>query len=247
MISIITPCFNSEKTIRNTIESVVNQTYRDIEYIIVDGKSSDGTLNIIKEYSEKYDFIKYISEKDNSMTEALNKGFKMGTGEFICSINADDCYELDAIEKVINAFMINKCDVVVGNTKFVKNEKVIANTLPKFMCNEFLFNILDCSAPECSMFFRNEVIVKENYFDETYKYTQDYELYLRLMRKGYKFYYLNEFLSKFYISDDQYSTKLYDLMIEEACSYNKYPTMFKLLKKTKVNSLIKYACRWAKR
>ena len=247
MISIITPCYNSEKTIEDTIKSVINQTYENIEYIIVDGKSTDRTLDIIKYYCDKYDFIKFISEKDKSMTEALNKGFKMATGEYICSVNADDCYELDAIEKVVSTFENQKCDVVVGNTKFVKDAKIISNTLPKFMCNEFLFNILDCSAPECSIFFRRAVIVKENFFNEKYKYTQDYELYLRLINKEYKFYYLNEFLSKFYISEEQYSTKVYDLMIEEACSYNKHPFIFKLLKKTKVNSLIKYLCGWARK
>ena len=88
-ISIITVCFNSEKTIEDTIKSVLKQSYKNYEYIIVDGKSTDNTLNIIKKYEGKFDGrLKYISEKDKGIYDAMNKGIKMSAGDIIGLINS---------------------------------------------------------------------------------------------------------------------------------------------------------------
>ena len=97
-ISIITPCLNSAKTIRQTIESVLNQTYQDIEYIIVDGASTDGTLEIIQEYEDQFQGrMQYVSEPDNGIYDAMNKGIRMSHGNVIGIINSDDFYEEDAV------------------------------------------------------------------------------------------------------------------------------------------------------
>ena len=96
LVSIITPSYNQGRFIRQTIESVLNQKYPNIEYIIVDGGSSDNTLEIIKEYEGK---IKWISEKDNGQSDAINKGFSMANGEIIAWLNSDDIYLEDAIQK----------------------------------------------------------------------------------------------------------------------------------------------------
>ncbi len=93
-VSIVTPCLNSEKTIRDTIESVLYQTYKNIEYIIVDGSSTDNTVKIIKEYLPKFHGrMKFVSEKDNGIYNAMNKGIKMSSGNIIGIINSDDYYE----------------------------------------------------------------------------------------------------------------------------------------------------------
>ncbi len=100
-ISIITPCLNSEKTIRDTMESVLHQTYKNIEYIIVDGGSEDRTLEIIHEYEHLFNGrLKYISEKDNGIYDAMNKGIRQSKGKLIGIIGSDDYYETDAVEKV---------------------------------------------------------------------------------------------------------------------------------------------------
>ena len=103
-ITIITANFNREKTLARTIESVLNQTHNQVEYIIIDGKSSDSSLEIIESYREKfkekgYEY-KYISERDSGIYNAMNKGIRMATGDIIGIIGSDDWYELEALEKV---------------------------------------------------------------------------------------------------------------------------------------------------
>ena len=105
LISIITVCFNSSKTIRQTIESVLNQTYTNIEYILVDGKSTDNTVAIIEEYAPQFTakgiVYRWVSEPDAGIYDAMNKGIKLATGEWIGIINSDDWYELDACENML--------------------------------------------------------------------------------------------------------------------------------------------------
>lgn len=104
-ISIITVCFNSEKTIKDTIESVLNQTYPNIEYIIIDGNSVDKTIDIIKSYESSFEqkgiSIHWISETDNGIYSAMNKGFALSNGELIGILNSDDWYSREAVSKIV--------------------------------------------------------------------------------------------------------------------------------------------------
>ena len=103
-VSVITVCFNSEKTIERTIKSVIGQTYSNIEYIIVDGASTDSTVDIVNEYIEQGYSIIFSSEKDNGIYDAMNKGILKSSGEIISIINSDDWLEEDAIEQVVNEY-----------------------------------------------------------------------------------------------------------------------------------------------
>lgn len=246
MISIVTPCRNAEKTIKRTIESVISQGIEDYEYIIVDGLSDDTTIDIVKEYVKRNTKIKYISERDKSMTEALNKGFRMATGEIVCSINADDEYLPGALKQVEKIFSKKCIDVLIGSTNFIKNDKLFFSTFPKYMTNRFMLNAFDCSAPESSVFFKKSAVENAGYFDERYKYTQDYELYIRLASKGYIFEFTKEIISNFYLSTEQYSTVAYEDMLNEACLYNEYPILFKWLKISHLNNMIKRLLGWTK-
>lgn len=105
LISIITVVFNGEKYLQQTIDSVYNQTYKNIEYIIIDGGSTDGTLDIIKQNANK--ISKWISEPDNGLYDAMNKGSKMATGDLVGTINSDDWYELDAVETIVKSYIKN--------------------------------------------------------------------------------------------------------------------------------------------
>ena len=101
-VTVITPCYNSEKTIRRTIESVLNQTYSNIEYLIIDGASTDNTVSIAKEYEEAFQGrMKIVSEPDDGIYYAMNKGISMATGELIGIVNSDDYYEKEAVALMV--------------------------------------------------------------------------------------------------------------------------------------------------
>lgn len=115
-ISIITVCFQAEKTIRQTIESVLSQTYPDIEYIIIDGASTDGTLQIIQEYRSRIATV--LSEKDKGLYDAMNKGLKLATGDYIYFLNADDLlYEEDTLSKAFSK--CSHADIIYGEAMFI--------------------------------------------------------------------------------------------------------------------------------
>jgi len=124
-ISIVTVSYNSESTIKQTIESVLNQTYTNLEYIIVDGASKDDTVKIAESYiplfSERNIEYKIISEKDNGIYDAMNKGAALATGEFVAMLNSDDWYEPDAVETVVNTYKETPFDMFYADIRIIKN------------------------------------------------------------------------------------------------------------------------------
>lgn len=129
LVTIITPVFNGVNYIRETIDSVLNQTYKNIEYIIVDGGSTDGTVDIIKEYNRELKF--WISEKDMGMYDALCKGFKKSTGSIVGYINAGDILNHKAIQIVVEQFLSNNVKWLTGmRTVCNENSEIISCDLP---------------------------------------------------------------------------------------------------------------------
>lgn len=126
LVSIITVCYNSEKTIRRTIESVLGQTWQKIEYIVVDGLSTDHTPDILREYEEKFREKGYsyrvIREKDNGIYDAMNKGIRMATGELVGLINSDDWYESIAVQTAAEAYGRERYDMFYGDIHLVKGD-----------------------------------------------------------------------------------------------------------------------------
>lgn len=124
LVTILTPAFNSEKTIRKTMESVLNQTYPYIEYIILDGESKDGTVEIANEFISQFEkkgySIRIISEPDKGMYDALNKGASLANGELVGQINSDDWYENNAVETMVNLYREKKYDVAWGSIRIKK-------------------------------------------------------------------------------------------------------------------------------
>ena len=123
-ISVVTVCYNSEKTIEQTIESVLNQTYTDVEYIIVDGKSTDHTIEIAERYREKFaeKGMEYhiISERDKGIYDAMNKGARLATGKLVSMLNSDDWYEPNALETVVNTYKEEPFDMFYGDIRIIK-------------------------------------------------------------------------------------------------------------------------------
>jgi glycosyltransferase involved in cell wall biosynthesis len=124
LVSIITVCFNSEKTIRKTLESVLAQTYRNLEYLIIDGKSTDGTLEILESYRDAFAdagiSYRVVSEPDEGIYDAMNKGIRMATGRLIGIINSDDWYEPIAVETAVNTNREEPYDLFYGDINLIR-------------------------------------------------------------------------------------------------------------------------------
>ena len=178
--SIITVCFNSEKTIKRTIESVLNQTIDDYEYLIIDGGSKDATLDIINSYSEKFNGkLKVISEQDNGIYDAMNKGISLAKGNLIGMVNSDDFYEPNTLEIVNEAYDQNiDYQVIYGFQRCLnmgKEERIV------FYNHSFLDKQM-ITHPTC--FVSRNVYEKFGVFDLKYKSSADYDFMLRLFHTG---------------------------------------------------------------
>ena len=121
-ISIITATYNSEATIADTINSVLSQNYSDIEYLVIDGGSSDGTLDIVKANAPRFDGkLRWVSESDRGIYDAMNKGIRMATGDIIGILNSDDYYTSnDVLSTYAEAFKTSKVDAVYGDIHFIR-------------------------------------------------------------------------------------------------------------------------------
>ena len=176
-VSIITVCFNSSKTLEKTFQSVTNQSYRNVEYIVVDGGSSDNTLNIIEKYSGC--ITNYISEPDKGLYDALNKGIAMATGDIIGILNSDDFFVDNFVLENIAKFHIkNSIDASVGNiTQFNNDDKVIR----KYSAQSWSPNKLKLGfmPPHPAIFFKRDLF--ENYGNYRLDFISgaDYELIIR--------------------------------------------------------------------
>lgn len=180
-ISIITPTKNSAATIRDTIESVISQTGVIKEYIIIDGMSTDGTLDIISEYNEEIDSI--ISENDSGLYHAINKGIFKASGDIIAILNSDDIYtDNDCLSSVINTFKTTETQIVYGNISIVDNQNE-NKVIRKWTSHEFDRSKVKWGwcPPHPGFFVTKEMYLKYGNFDTKYKISADYDLMLRFI------------------------------------------------------------------
>jgi glycosyltransferase len=182
-ISIITACRNSEATIETAIRSVLEQSGIDLEYIIIDGASSDNTLRIIDRYRDR--ISKIISEKDSGIYFALNKGVSLATGDVVGLLHSDDFYSGPSIlSKVINLFSQTGCDAVYGDLQYVdrnNTDKVIRNW-KSGACRENIF-LSGWMPPHPAFFVKRDCYNKYGLFNTDFKSAADYELMLRFIHK----------------------------------------------------------------
>ncbi|EKE24945.1 MAG: glycosyl transferase family protein [uncultured bacterium] len=186
-ISIITPSYNQAQFIERTIQSILSQSHNDIEYIVMDGGSTDGTVDILKKYSDK---IIWKSEKDKGQSDAINKGLKMATGEIVAFLNSDDTYEPGALEAVADFFKLNpdkkwiygKCKIINENDQEIRKPITIYKNLllRKFSYSKLLTENF-ISQP--ATFWRKELHDEFGYFDENEHFCMDYEFWLRIGKK----------------------------------------------------------------
>lgn len=178
-ISIITVSYNSANTIAKTIKSIENQTYQDIEYIIIDGASTDHTLTIVNKYSHVV--TKVFSEKDKGLYYAMNKGIKLSTGDVIGILNSDDFYKNKfVIQKIANEFEIKDVDMVYGNIDYInKDEKIVRF----WKSNKFKSFKKGWHPPHPSLFVKKTIYEKYGFFDTDFKIAADFELMLRFFER----------------------------------------------------------------
>lgn len=193
-ISIITICFNSEKTIFKTLESVKKQSFNNIEHIIIDGASNDKTLKICKEYSNS---IKIISEQDNGVYDAFSKGLKLATGEIIGFLNSDDIfYNENSIQDIVDAFSNNETDIVYGNLDYVNKEgKVIRNWISRPYEKGLVKKAWMPAHP--TFYCKKEVYDRLGGYNDSFKIAGDFELCLRFLEiNNIPSFYLNKKIVK---------------------------------------------------
>ncbi len=197
-ISIITVVYNNEKTIQDAMQSVLGQTYKNIEYVIIDGSSKDNTVNLIKEYKDQLGH--FVSEKDNGLYDAMNKGIQACTGDVIGILNSDDLYQdSQVIAAVMEEFKNDKVlDIVYGDLVYVKSNDtntIVRNWKSKEYYKRFFENAN--VPPHPALFVRSKVYKEAGLFDLQFKLAADYELMLRMFKKhNFKSKYINRLIIK---------------------------------------------------
>ena len=193
-ISIITICYNSADTIEDTIKSVIAQNYSDLEYIIIDGGSEDGTLDIVEKYKDK--IAKVVSEPDKGIYDAMNKGIGVASGEVVGILNSDDFYHHDTVLlEVAKLFESSKAGAVYGNISYVdrddKDKEVRfwrAGEYKKFKLNSGWI------MPHPAFFVRKSLYQNYGKFNLDFRIAADYELMLRFLLKGINMVYIDKSL-----------------------------------------------------
>ncbi len=241
-LSIITICYN-QPDIEQTCQSVINQSWRDFEWIVIDGGSTDGTLEILKKYKDK--ITKLVSEKDNGRYNAMNKGIRLCSGDFISFLNGGDSYfDNDALKNVFEKNEYNEC-VLYGNVLIMQSENTLSENnnirkLPEKLPKDFF--VYDCICHQ-STFISKSLFDKYGLYDETYQIISDREKWLLFTKNNVEFRYIDLTISNFKndgISSLEKHQKLYKKERRKILS-NYYPKSHRFKTKLKkILTLLKY-------
>lgn len=202
-ISIVTPSYNQVEFIEETIQSVINQNYDDVEHIVIDGGSTDGTVSILKKYSH----LKWTSQKDLGQSNALNKGFQKVTGDIVAWLNSDDYYENNVFGNIMQYFEMNSdCMFLYGDITFVDRKRRLLGLISGDTMN--YENLVKCPdivrQPSC--FWRRKIMQELGGIDENLQLVMDFDYFLRITKK-YPIHYINRNLSyyRYYVENKSLS------------------------------------------
>ncbi len=197
-LTVVTVCFNSEKTLDRCIKSVVSQLTPEVEYLIIDGASADRTMEIVQKYAKDGN-LRYVSEKDNGIYDAMNKGIRNAHGQWIWFINSDDYISEGLIEVILSAIHSNtNVDCIYGNMEYIRNidgkqyleVKVAPDNIDKIK--------LDMVIGHPSTICRVTSLKEISGFDINFKIAADWDLFLRMFNKGLTFVHVDKTFSRFY-------------------------------------------------
>lgn len=197
-ISIVTPTFNQAAYLEKTINSVLNQDYPNLEYIIIDGGSTDGSVEIIKKFANRITY--WISEPDFGQSDALNKGFSKSTGDILGYINSDDLYSLTTFNKISTYFTLNPdIDLIYGNSVIIDDKDKVIGMIPAlpFNLKEHLNGVF--SIPQPSSFWRREVLENVKGFNINNHSCMDGEFFAYAAARNFRFKKVDVILSQFRI------------------------------------------------
>lgn len=214
-ISIVTVCYNAEQVIEETIKSVLKQTYQNIEYIIVDGASKDGTLDIIRKYeSEKR--IRFISEPDKGIYDAMNKGSRRATGDYVQFLNAGDTLANEyVVEKVVRQIEESLADIVYGDIIYQYPDGSTNRRVYGQFCSSLFYYLSGDCINHQAMFAKRECFDKHP-FDLAYRICADREWMLCLKKEGYTFKAMNMLICAYSLDESSASIQNSDIYFEEA-------------------------------
>lgn len=234
-ISIITICFNAEKIIEDTLKSVVNQTFTDIQYIVIDGGSTDSTLDILGKYKEKIDIL--ISEPDNGIYNAMNKGIKFVEGDYILFLNAGDkIYDSDTLQKVFTCIQKNPTkEFFYGDVEILSgNKRHSIRRFKKKLTKSALSELNICHQ---SIFYKHSLFQEYGLYDESLKIYADYDYNLKIiLAKKVSYKHLGEITSSFSLGGISTQKENYQERLKEKTKVKKkyFNPMFLLLEDFKV-------------
>lgn len=192
-VSIITASLNNNEFVNNAINSIIKQDYSNIEHIIVDGFSKDGSLETLRDYESKNHKVKLILKKNYGVYDALNEGLRFASGEIISFVHSDDILNSNKIiSEIVSIFENTNCDGVYGDLNYVKSNNV-SKIVRSWKSRPFYPEMIKKAwmPPHPSLFLRKKVYEKHGYFDPTYKISADYEFIIRIFKDQFlKFQYL---------------------------------------------------------
>jgi glycosyltransferase involved in cell wall biosynthesis len=188
LVTVVTPSYNQGCFIERTVKSVLGQSYRNIEYFIEDGGSTDGTVTVLEKYADK---LTFVSEADNGQTHAINKGMKKSSGEYLCYLNSDDTLEPDGIATMVAVLEADDAiDVVYCDADYIDKDDAILGNYETHPWNFENFKG-HCYICQPATLWRRSTFDKYGYFDENCNYIMDYEFWLRIAKEGGQLSYLN--------------------------------------------------------
>jgi len=204
LISVVTPSFNQARFLERTILSVLNQNYPNLEYIIIDGGSTDGSVQLIEKY-ERY-LAYWVSESDRGQSHAINKGFSKSKGEILAWLNSDDTYLPNALHIVGDLFrrdgkvdmVYGRCNMIDENDVIFQESKVIPFNLLDYLLGLFVI-------PQQASFWRRDIFFAADGLNEENRTCMDYELWVRMAQRGGVIRHVNYFLANFRLYDQSIS------------------------------------------
>lgn len=238
-VSIITIVYNNKNCIADCIESVLSQTYSNIEYIVIDGGSDDGTQSVINKYLDKIAY--FVSEKDKGLYDALNKGIKKATGDIVGILHSDDLfYSTNAIESVVEAFQTTNSDIVYAKGQYVEREN-IKNIKRIYPSKPFKKRFLNFGwiPLHTTIYAKNELFDKYGLYDTKYSIASDYDISLRWFKNTeIKKYYLDKWVVTMRLGGKSTTAKLQKKKSSEDLD---------IIKRYKLLSYFTLACKIARK